>query len=1081
MKRFSFLRTHGGPLLVLSILVGLLALTNFTPGTWLSGWDNLHPEFNFGLNIGRSLSSVWQEYQGVGLLGGMSHSADLPRQLILFVSSLLLSPQLLRYAWVWLTWWFGAVGAYLLATTLFPHNTSEKRPNISKVSSLITGIGYLLNLATIQYFYVPYESFSSFFGGLPWLLWAVIQYYQRPNSKRLAILFIVSLLASSAFYVQTLFVVFVLLMAVITACQLVVKKLSFKSAVLAGAVVLAANAFWLLPSAYFTLTSSQVTVQSKVNQLSTTESQLMNQSFGIPLNIALLKGYWFGYQDFQNGAYTYLIPQWRAHVDQGSVIAIGLAFWLLALVGVCLSMRRGNAWSLSWLACFLLVSLMLTSGNGPLGFIFSWASNHIPLFGQIFRTAFTKWSVAAGLIYAIGLGSFSYWMLSQLKKGQLVVTGSWLFVVASSLTWLVWPAFQGNLLSPFMRLQQPAAYHELFSFFEQQPKQSRVVALPIPDFWAWSFYSWNYRGSGFLWYGIEQPILDRNFDVWSAGNETFYNQLSTAFYGQDPAAFVATLQKYDVGFALIDESVVVPKKDAIPAQVKTLKTLLEQIGAKQVWSKDFLSVYRLPTGANQFVTAPKEYASVWQNNQFGRLDPAYQELGNYISGEEKPAVAYPLAQLSREELTTLTIKADSVQVEQQLPAFDKPATVVIPTIATGSAYPVYAKVTKQQQQLELSFGSAGTVSVGNKTLPISQLPNLDLPLEEPLTPTSYGTINLNGQTIELATGSAEASGWVTLKANSPISVSGEVVTGNYIERVNVDLPTEFWSNFNQPQTFSVDAGQHSLLVNLPTHWTPLPIIDLKSKNCDVFGRGTYSVDHFGLTVTSEATDYASICTGTTLPFLNTKISGLLRFTGENSAGRSLKFYVSNPNSQRADLEELLSSGSFDDIFGLLSWQNLPAQVYGLNWENRSFGQASVNQLNKIEVVPLNLERLVRLKIITDDFAPTQNGVKLNNNWKVGTYQYGTVANNSSERGLVTLAQGYDKGWVALAIPLRGSLNQLERLPHVNYNGWANGWLLPKGEFQVIILYWPQLIGFAGDVVVIAVGIFLVFKLFKKSK
>ncbi|MEJ2276721.1 MAG: hypothetical protein P8Y70_03075, partial [Candidatus Lokiarchaeota archaeon] len=63
---------------------------------------------------------------------------------------------------------------------------------------------------------------------------------------------------------------------------------------------------------------------------------------------------------------------------------------------------------------------------------------------------------------------------------------------------------------------------ELYEFFGKAPKQARVAFFPVQTFWGWNFYSWNYRGSGFLWYGIEQPILDRAFDVWSKHNEDYY-------------------------------------------------------------------------------------------------------------------------------------------------------------------------------------------------------------------------------------------------------------------------------------------------------------------------------------------------------------------------------------------------------------------------------------------------------------------------------------------------------------------------------------------------------------------------------
>ena len=103
-----------GPVLAIFGLVVLLFITNYVPGTILSGWDNLHPEFDFGLNIKRSIFAVWQEYQGVGLLGGMAHAADLPRQIFLLFLSLFLPLNSLRYIWTFIMLFVGSAGAYFL-------------------------------------------------------------------------------------------------------------------------------------------------------------------------------------------------------------------------------------------------------------------------------------------------------------------------------------------------------------------------------------------------------------------------------------------------------------------------------------------------------------------------------------------------------------------------------------------------------------------------------------------------------------------------------------------------------------------------------------------------------------------------------------------------------------------------------------------------------------------------------------------------------------------------------------------------------------------------------------------------------
>ena len=83
------------------------------------------------------------------------------------------------------------------------------------------------------------------------------------------------------------------------------------------------------------------------------------------------------------------------------------------------------------------------------------------------------------------------------------------------------PSFQGNFLYKRTRLTIPKDYFQLFTFLSSQDTKSRILNLPQGG-QGWTPYNWGYSGSGFLWYGIEQPILDRAFDVWSNFNENYY-------------------------------------------------------------------------------------------------------------------------------------------------------------------------------------------------------------------------------------------------------------------------------------------------------------------------------------------------------------------------------------------------------------------------------------------------------------------------------------------------------------------------------------------------------------------------------
>src|SRR3989338_6712959 len=109
-KLFRWLKSNWQDLflvLVILLITVFIAFKNYTPNTFLTGWDNLHPEFNFKLNIERSLNAVWQEYQGLGLLGGMGHAADLPRQLFLWGASVFIPISFVRYFWTFLMLFIG--------------------------------------------------------------------------------------------------------------------------------------------------------------------------------------------------------------------------------------------------------------------------------------------------------------------------------------------------------------------------------------------------------------------------------------------------------------------------------------------------------------------------------------------------------------------------------------------------------------------------------------------------------------------------------------------------------------------------------------------------------------------------------------------------------------------------------------------------------------------------------------------------------------------------------------------------------------------------------------------------------------
>lgn len=667
----------GNPfLIILPLVVCVLSLMNYRSGTILTGWDNLHSEFNLPLNIGRSLSSVWQEYQGLGLVGGMAHASDISRLLLLLPLSILVPLNLMRYTWTFLMLFIGPLGAYFLFQFLLKGK---------KLSASLGSLFYLLNLATVQYFFTPYESFISFFGFLPWFLLSALYFLEGKDRRRILFVIATFLLGSSAFYVQTLFVVTMMVIGIFAIERIIRKgRKEIQSVVSLFGTILLSTAFWLLPVVYFSVTNLQVVGNSAINKIATVETQYMNQSFGDLSRIARLQGFWFEYIDTQDGKYDYLMKSWREHAALPLVELAGYALFALVILAVGLSVRRyrKQRYALSFVVVLFFAIVMLSGGNGIFGLVFNAISNSVPFFGQLFRSSFTKWSPAAALIFGWGIAiTFeSIGLLShKIGKARKVLVPIVVLMISGLMVCVTVPAFNGNLISENMRLKMPDSYMKVFDYFSNEPQESRIAVLPAHGIWGWSFYDWGYRGSGFLWYGIKQPILDRAFDVWSNKNEGFYLELKTALYRGDALLLKNVLTKYRVSYVLLDESVVIPESKGVALNYANSKDMLLTAGWGEAWQDGELTVFKASDASNQFIESGRGIESVSAPRGEVFVDHAFKGQ-DYIDGTGN---VYPFRSLVSPIVTHDLYKFDfygnaNLSLSSSLPVDDTNSLIIPP-------------------------------------------------------------------------------------------------------------------------------------------------------------------------------------------------------------------------------------------------------------------------------------------------------------------------------------------------------------------------------------------------------------------
>ncbi|MEK7064330.1 MAG: hypothetical protein AAB973_01850 [Patescibacteria group bacterium] len=537
-----------------------LSFLNYQPGTILTGWDNLHPEYNFSVNIKRSLFAVWQEYQSLGLLGGMAHAADLPRILILgILRSLGVGGPYLRYFWTFLMLTIGPIGVYVFLNRFFlKHKFDAKTIHFA---SFLGGLFYLLNLSTLQHFFTPFEAFTAFYGFFPWLIVSLYFFLEKPSPPRFLLLFLTNLIASPSFYTETLFVVYGL-------CVIVILADNISSALASLTAIGLANAYWLLPVIFFVATRGGVGLAAKINIIATPETYYRNLAFGNLANLALLRGFWFDFLDLAGGnRFDFLLLTWKNHLANPVTLIIGFLAFALVVTGAVYSFSKKLPARRSILGITLLC-LFFLMGGGLL------INQSLPLIGELFRSPFTKFSTvlsfgyaaffAIGAIFVLDLFSFLHSRLTYYLT---------LFTVTLALVIFMTPAFTGGLISPTMRLKLPAEYGQLFDFFKNQDPATRIANFPQYTFWGWNYYSWGYRGSGFLWYGIRQPILDRAFDVWERSGEKYYQEISTALFSEDRAEFERLIDKYAVNWILLDKNVISPNANQDLGNEKLLAIL----------------------------------------------------------------------------------------------------------------------------------------------------------------------------------------------------------------------------------------------------------------------------------------------------------------------------------------------------------------------------------------------------------------------------------------------------------------------------------------------------------------------------
>ncbi|MCX6706266.1 MAG: hypothetical protein NTV24_04170, partial [Candidatus Woesebacteria bacterium] len=527
----------------------------------------------------------------------------------------------------------GPLGVYFFLNYVFRR---EKEGLVTNLAAFLGAMAYLLNLATLQHFFLPFEMFTTQYAFLPWLFLFALKFLREKRKKYLLAFAVLTIISGPQAYAATLFY------AYFGALIIFVLAYRFKRGLVLILVCLLLNLYWLLPNAYSIVRQSETVINSRINRLFSPEAEIRSLDFSDVSDVLIHKSFLFDWRvfDFQNNKFTNLMEAWNNYLSQKYVILILYTISSFSILGLIWGLVKRDKVVFSLSLVFLYSLFFLTGSH--------YINNS--LLRETLRMPFTKFSI----IFLFAMSFFFGYIFFKLFRRAWLGTALTL-IVSGGLIFSVWPMFQGKLVSSVVKTDVPTEYFELFNWFKDKP--GRIASLPLNTLWGWDYHSWKYEGSGFLTYGLPNPLLVRDFDRWSPYNETFYAESSTRLYANDNESFERTLRKYQVKYLLLDGSIINPGgSENISFNISN--------NIKEVQKFGFLTVYEtnFDSGDN-FISTPPSYISVNADLTYSQIDPVYQKYGDYI--EDENGVGYPFVNFDPRGPVSITSNSSDLIFENK--------------------------------------------------------------------------------------------------------------------------------------------------------------------------------------------------------------------------------------------------------------------------------------------------------------------------------------------------------------------------------------------------------------------------------
>lgn len=1181
----KFLKNNWGRI-ILFIILSVICILSFSKGKYLLGNDNYSPELNPSLTIERSIESpAWRSYRVLGF-GSESEQSDVFRSVFFWIAEKFLPQDSLGQVFgllcLFLGSWFMGELTGLIIKDFF-------KKKYSQLGLLLGGIIYVSTLWTVWTFYQNLAPFTSNFGFLPLLLFSIYLYVKDPSNKKALLLFISSLVFTSSCVIATLFISDLLLIIPFVVFLNFSFKLEkkerwrrFRNTFLIFGVT---QLFWILPFIFYTFFSSGDLVDSYINRSITSsiidlESEMQTITNSSRFYTRILT-------EMRDGEYMFPLSLDYQSYDFYKVIGLFPVF--ASILSIIFAVVK-KKWKLLFFPAIALIFLFLIKGiNPPLGNVFTFFQESIPLFKQVFRWVSSK----LGEVYLIPLtissvlGTVFFWdFIQSFMKEKLrniigiIVLILFVFLEVFYANYL----FTNNLYAKELLTDLPDEYFSLGEYLEHEDPNGRIYYAPSANNNYFREYDWGFYGSQFISYIIPNPMMDMSLAVGSGTGEDVMLGIQNIFRSGDYEGFNSLMNQYNVEYVLIDRNLV---EDGFTYDIDW--EIVDSIIANydMAWSEGDLELYVVPESESSQYLEYLKTNSYLQDDYFVREESIYPKInflsldledisigGNNIIGSfeyigNDYTVMSNIEELNWGELPT------GIRIENS-------KLIIYPVSPTLSGY-----YTKTPQKI-FDISGYQYISVKNHVFAVSKL-NDDVYINDSYNSISevFGTKDLNFVTTNLTNILSQSTGYnckdeeiiedikvLVQEGTSGFSLSGEGIPCIY-QSVPLDENKEYifkiklnWeTSYEDLLGFCLYSENEQKCLNQDKY---LHIQDLADEEIFLISRSSSLNDNISLIIytlnikgqkstevflRNVSVEYASLANelneissseewnfdqlelkngeeySVEIPILAGKNTysfngqdgfvwqsspaeseedvyevsldqGMIQEVQNQTLVQSNNLFTTNPlekylvfwngeNISNIPAEICLSyKGSnecwIDDLFT----ENIYMQIFesGSTSERLDVIYQSISYNNETENILKNFG-IMEIPQVWEEIsmAPSSNEyyeeyeMKSLYNSPSSTMYKVSSKEISKENVLLSIPQKESSGWIVM-VKKGNSIKILNSEVKVVINGWKQAWDISSLDYDTIyVIYWPNLLGYLGYILILTEGIVLTVKLFKKEK